>query len=151
MPANATWRRVKKRRSSGECRSQGCTQVGCRRRGKTDGTTRRARMPLGHETMNRVADAAAVRVLLVAAERRVGRHRPTVRKVIVRLRPADVLEPRHLLRLELGPHVARAQRDASEQSALRLAPLSERTRMIVLSRCPALSRKSTRRASWRSA
>jgi hypothetical protein len=36
----------------------------------------------------------------------------------VRLRPADVLEARHLLRPELGPHVARAQRDASEQSAL---------------------------------
>src|SRR5262245_39752555 len=65
-----------------------------------------------------VADAATVRVLLVAAERCVRGHRPAMRKVIVRLRPTDILEPRHLLRPELGPHVARAQRDASKQSAL---------------------------------
>src|SRR5262252_1160950 len=61
-----------------------------------------------------VADSAAVRVLLVAAERRVRRHRPAVREVVVHLRTTDVLKAGELFRPELGAQIARAEGDAAE-------------------------------------
>ena len=41
-----------------------------------------------------IADAAAMGVLLVAAQRRVRRHRPAVREIAVRVGPADVVDAR---------------------------------------------------------
>ena len=49
----------------------------------------------GHD--QRIADAAAMGVLLVATQRRVGRHRPAPREVGVRVGAADVLDARDLL------------------------------------------------------
>ncbi len=73
---------------------------------------RDALRPRDHQ---RIADAAAVRVLLVAPEGRVRGHRPAVREVVAHLRAADVLETCE----PLGPqHRPRAERDAAEQPAL---------------------------------
>ncbi len=73
------------------------------------------RRPADHQ---RIADAAAVGVLLVAPQRRIRRHRPAQREVGMGVRPADVVDAGDLLlhRLGLavvGPHgVDHAQRPA---------------------------------------
>ena len=66
-----------------------------------------------------IADAAAMGVLLVAAQRRVRRHRPAMRKIAVRIRPADVVDPPQLFRDRLGPEIIRPHRvDEAERPAL---------------------------------
>ena len=66
-----------------------------------------------------IADAAAMGVLLVAAQRRVRRHRPAVREVAVRVRPADVVDPAQLFRDRLGTEIVRPHRvDEAERPAL---------------------------------
>ena len=50
------------------------------------------RDPLRPGDHQRIADAAAMGVLLVAAQRRVRRHRPALRKVGVGVRPADIVD-----------------------------------------------------------
>ncbi len=66
-----------------------------------------------------IADAAAMGVLLVAAQRRVRRHRPAMRKIAVRVRPADVVDPAQLFRHRLGTEIIRPHRvDESERPAL---------------------------------
>ena len=49
--------------------------------------------PFGRGDDERVADTAAVGVLLVPLQGGVGRHCPTVREVRVRVGPADVGDP----------------------------------------------------------
>src|ERR1700752_961173 len=53
--------------------------------------------PLRPADDERIANAAAVRILFVAAERRVGRHGPTQREIRVRLGPSDFIDARELL------------------------------------------------------
>ncbi len=57
-----------------------------------------------------IADAAAVGILLVAAERGVRRHRPAEREIGMRVRPADIVDPRDLLLKRLGSLVVRPHR-----------------------------------------
>ena len=58
-------------------------------------------------------------VLLVAAQRRVRRHRPAVRKVAVRVRPADIVDPAQLFRDRFGTEIVRPHRvDKAERPAL---------------------------------
>ena len=58
-------------------------------------------------------------VLLVAAQRRVRRHRPAVRKVAVRIRSADVVDPPQLFRDRFGTEIVRPHRvDEAERPAL---------------------------------
>src|SRR6202043_897879 len=52
---------------------------------------------LGPGHHQRIADAAPMGVLLVAAQRRVGGHRPAQREVGMRVRPADIVDARDLL------------------------------------------------------
>jgi hypothetical protein len=67
----------------------------------------------------RVANPAAMRVKLVAPERRVRRHRPAERVVAVRVGPADRVDPRQLFGHRLAPQVARpGQIDPAEKPAL---------------------------------
>ena len=66
-----------------------------------------------------IADAAAMGVLLVAAQRRVRRHRPAMREIAVRVRPADVVDPAQLFRDRLGAEIIRPHRvDEAERPAL---------------------------------
>ena len=58
----------------------------------------------------RIANAAAMGVLLVAAQRRVRRHRPAMREVGVGVGAADVVDAPHLLRNRLGLEIVRAHR-----------------------------------------
>ena len=69
-----------------------------------------AREALGPGDHQRVADAAAVGVLLVAAQRGVGGHGPAQREVRVAVRPADVLQARQFLLERLGLAVVGAHR-----------------------------------------
>ena len=58
-------------------------------------------------------------VLLVAAQRRVGRHRPAVREIVVRFRAADVVDLAHLFGDRLGAEIVRPHRvDKAERPAL---------------------------------
>ncbi len=58
-------------------------------------------------------------VLLVAAQRRVRRHRPAVGKVAVRVRPADVVDPAQLFRDRFGTEIIRPHRvDEAQRPAL---------------------------------
>ncbi len=67
----------------------------------------------------RVADPPAVGVLLVALERSVRCHRPTVREVRMRVRAADVVDPGDLVGHRLGDHVERPHRvDEPERATL---------------------------------
>ena len=54
-----------------------------------------------------IADAAAMGILLVAPQRRVRRHRPAMRKIAVRVRSADVVDPAQLFRHRLGTEIIR--------------------------------------------
>ena len=66
-----------------------------------------------------IADAAAMGVLLVAAQRRVRRHRPAMRKIAVRVRAADIVDPPQLFRHRLGTEIIRPHRiDEAERPAL---------------------------------
>ncbi len=66
----------------------------------------------------RVADAAAMGVLLVAAQRRVGGHRPAMREVRVRIRTADAVDARELFRHRFRAEVVGAHRiDHAERAA----------------------------------
>ena len=58
-------------------------------------------------------------VLLVAPQRRVRRHRPAMREIAVRIRPADVVDPPQLFRHRLGTEIIRPHRvDEAERPAL---------------------------------
>ena len=71
----------------------------------------------GHD--QRIADAAAVGVLLVAAQRRVGGHRPAQREVGMGVGPADVVDARDLLLDRLALQVVGAHGvDHAERPAL---------------------------------
>ena len=77
---------------------------------------RDAARPVQHQ---RITNAAAVRVLLVALQRRVGRHRPAMREVAVRVGATDVVDARDLLRQRFRPQVVRAHRvDHAQRPAL---------------------------------
>ena len=66
-----------------------------------------------------IADAAAMGVLLVAAQRRVRRHRPAMREIGVRVRPADIVDPAQLFGDRLRPEIIRSHRvDETERAAL---------------------------------
>ena len=84
--------------------SVGVRSLACR----TGGAARLGRDALGPRDHQRIADAAAMGVLLVAAQRRVGGHRPAMREIGVGVRPADVVDARHLLRHRLGTEIVRA-------------------------------------------
>src|SRR5262249_19009948 len=72
--------------------------------------------PAHHEG---IADAAAMGVLLVAAQRRVRRHRPAMREIGVRIGAADVVNATYLLRHRLRAEVERPHRiDEAERPAL---------------------------------
>ena len=100
---------------------------------------------VGHEARGpdheRVADAAAVGVLLVPLERRVRRHRPPVGEVRVGVRAADVVEPLELLAIDswtrLNGPIALTNPSGPPSW---LAPLSDSTSTIVSSSVPAASR-----------
>ncbi len=77
------------------------------------------RDPLRPRNDEGIADAAAMGILLVAAQRRVGRHRPAMRKIVVRVRTADIVDPPHLFRDRLGAEIIRPHRiDEAERPAL---------------------------------
>ena len=59
-------------------------------------------------------------ILLVAAQRRVGRHRPAMRKIAVGVRPADVVDPSRTFSGDrLGTEIVRSHRvDKAERPAL---------------------------------
>ena len=92
----------------------------------------------------RVARAAVELVALPHLERRVERHRPAVRVVVVRLRAAELVDH--------APGSARGRRGRRWRTSSRspsrsgppspLAPLSETTTMIVFSSCVVLPRGS---------
>src|SRR5581483_12044212 len=72
--------------------------------------------PRDHEG---IADSAAMGVLLVAAQRRVRRHRPAVREIAVRVGPADVVDAADFFRDRLGAEIEWAHRvDEAERTAL---------------------------------
>src|SRR4029450_2130250 len=64
--------------------------------------------PLRPADDERIANAATMRILLVAAERRVGGHSPTQREIRVRLGAPDFIDARELLGERLISEVARA-------------------------------------------
>src|SRR3981189_2000662 len=66
--------------------------------------------PLGPTYDQRITDAAAVRVLLVAPQRRVGGHGPTMREIRMRFRPTDLVDTRELLGKGLVARIARTMR-----------------------------------------
>jgi hypothetical protein len=71
----------------------------------------------GHH--QRIADAATVGVLLVAAQRRIGRHRPAMRKIAVGVGPADVVDASDLLGQRLAQEVVRPHGvDHAQRAAL---------------------------------
>ena len=70
----------------------------------------------GHH--QRIADTAAVRVLLVAAQRCVGRHRPAPGEVGMRVGAADIVDAGNLLVQRLAPEIVGAHRiDHAERAA----------------------------------
>ena len=72
----------------------------------------------------RVADPATVGILLVAAQRRIGRHGPAQRVVGVGAGRPDILDARQLLGHRLGAKVARAKQvDAAERPAFLAAAI----------------------------
>src|ERR1700676_3026472 len=54
-----------------------------------------------------IANAAAMGVLLVATQRRVGRHGPAVREIRARVRAADIVDAGELLLHRLGSQIER--------------------------------------------
>src|SRR5262245_22677490 len=77
--------------------------------------------PLRPADDERIANAAAVRILLVAPERRVGRHGPTQREIRVRLGTSDFIDTRELLGEGFISEVARAVRVYKTKRAAFLA------------------------------
>ena len=68
-----------------------------------------------------IADAAAVRVLLVASQRCVGRHGPSMREIRMGFRAADLVDTRELLGKGFGARVARTMRIHETERAAFLA------------------------------
>src|SRR5216684_7825074 len=67
----------------------------------------------------RIANTAPVRVLLVAPQRRVGRHSPAARVIRMRFGAADFVDACEFLREGLGPEVSRTGGvDVAERTAL---------------------------------
>src|SRR3977135_3126068 len=66
--------------------------------------------PLGPTYDQRITDAAAVRVLRGAPQRRVGGHGPTMREIRMRFRPTDLVDTCELLGKGLVASIARAMR-----------------------------------------